>query len=130
MQPASSRPVEFPVKGWRIKVFACMPWVTRLKKPRPCDGIKYSTVALKDIYEWGPRDNPQPPRGIQDKSRCKKLAWWKFRALKKSYAEDGNYCWPHLISAGLFRDTYEETRTKRWWQNNKELIEAAMKGEL
>jgi hypothetical protein len=71
----------------RKMIVARMSWVTRLASPRPCDG-KNGT--------------------------CKHRAYWKFRALKKSWAEDGFYCWPHLIYHGIYADMDEEERTNKW----------------
>ena len=76
-----------------------MPWVTRLTGDSiPCDGIKYGTVAVKDLYSWGPgRENPA--RGIQPRSKCKKWAHWHYKALRSTwgaYAKTGNYCWDHF----------------------------------
>lgn len=94
-----------------------LPWVRRLKKPVPCDGIKWSTVAGKDLWAHGPNQSI-PARGIQDRSRCKNNAWWHFKPLKKSHAKEGNFCWSHLISAGIYHDMDEEARTKRWYDKN------------
>ena len=97
---------------------ARLPWVKKLDRPTTCDGIKWSTVALKDIYEHGPLSDPQPPRGIQDKSRCKNRAWWHFKPLKRSYSKEGNYCWKHLIYRGVYGDMLEEARTNKWYQKH------------
>ena len=96
---------------------ARMPWVAILQRPRACDGIKWSTVALKDLYEHGPGGSV-PARGIQEKSKCKKAGWWRFRSLKRSYARDGVYCWTHLVVQGIYGDEAERTRTDRWLEKN------------
>lgn len=75
------------------------PYIKRLtRKDVPCEGIKYGTVALRDLYSMG--DNP--PRGIQERSKCKNRAKYNFKALKRvgvweSPAASGNYCNIHLI---------------------------------
>lgn len=89
---------------------ARLPWVRVLRKPVPCEGIKWDTVALKDIFRWGP-GNQNPPRGIQPKSRCKKLAYWHYKALGSTPAESGNFCFDHL-SSQLFN---EQARVNRWF---------------
>jgi hypothetical protein len=94
-----------------------LPWVRKLKKPVKCDGIKYGTVAMKDLYDYGPGQSI-PARGIQDKSRCKNNAWWHFKPLKKSYAKEGNYCWSHLLAQGVFGAQEEHDRMNKWYDKN------------
>ena len=75
-----------------------LPWVSRLKESTACEGVKWSTVAVRDIFSWGPGLKNQP-RGIQSRSRCKNRAWWHYVPLGSSvYAHEGNYCWAHLGS--------------------------------
>jgi hypothetical protein len=95
---------------FRKELAAKLPWVKLLKKPVPCDGIKWSKVTLKHIYSM----NGNPPEGIPDTARCKKVAHWKFRALKKSMARSGNYCWTHLLYRGIYGDLCERERTDAW----------------
>lgn len=94
-----------------------LPWVT-LVSPRPCDGIKWGTVALKDLYEWGPSHDPNPARGIQDYSRCARQGTWKFTALPTSNARSGVYCMQHVISSGVYGDMDEMDRTNEWFEQN------------
>lgn len=91
-----------------------LPWVKRLKDPVPCQGVKWSTVALRDLYVM----HGKQPRGIQERSRCKNRAGWRFTALKRSSAKSGDYCWAHLLSAGLAHDPQEDERTRRWFARN------------
>jgi hypothetical protein len=82
-----------------------LPWVTRLKADDiPCDGVKYSTVAMKDLYSWGSRGE-NPPRGIQPRSRCKKKAHWHYVGLQSrpyfAHGKTGNLCWDHLVCEAL-----------------------------
>jgi hypothetical protein len=67
-----------------------LPWVTLRKTPTTCVG-------------W------MAPHG---KRQCKKPAYWKFVATRKSWVKSGTYCWSHLLSRGLYGDMYEEERTK------------------
>lgn len=83
-----------------------LPWVT-VVPPQPCDGIKWSTVAIADLS-----------RGIQDKSRCKRQGAWQFTALPESHARDGVYCFQHLVHAGLYGDMDEHERTNKWFEEN------------
>lgn len=90
----------------RKKLAEVLPWVKQLKKPTPCDGIKWSTVALGDIYSIGNK----PARGIQDRSRCKRQAYWHFTKLKRNvWGKSGNYCWTHLT---MQLHDYEEERVR------------------
>lgn len=96
----------------RKEFVATHPGVKRLKMSVPCDGVKWSQVPLRALYNWGPgRQNA--PTGL-DPYRCKKLAWWRFTALKRRRRESENFCWTHLMHAGLYADMDEEARTKRW----------------
>lgn len=71
----------------RKAIVARISWVTRMATPRRCDGKGGS---------------------------CKRKGYWKFRALKKSWAKDGVYCWTHLIYYGIYGDMDEEERTLKW----------------
>lgn len=88
--------------GW----LEALPWVRKLKKPTACDGIKWGKVALSDLYPRGGK----PARGIQDRAKCKKNAWWHYKALETSDAfhREGNYCFYH--AAALLYDNEQE----RW----------------
>lgn len=101
-----------------VNVAQRLPWVTELKdKTLPCEGIKWGTVALKDLY---PSSSGKSPRGLQPRSRCKNKARWYFKALKKSRAMTGNYCTIHLVCA---IDNHEEEveRVTRWLKKNRHL---------
>lgn len=91
-----------------------LPWVSRLKESTACEGVKWSTVAVRDIFSWGP-GLKNPPRGIQPRSRCKNRAWWHYVPLGNSpyarrYHHEGNYCWVH--TAQLL--DHEWSRTRRY----------------
>lgn len=97
----------------RKALVAELPWVTLLKKPQErCDGIKYGKVALRDIFEM----NGKPPRGIQERARCKRQGWYRFKSLKKSWGTDGVYCYSHLSQQ--FHDNDEHKRVDRWMRKN------------
>lgn len=105
--------------SWRTDLVERMPWVRKLSKPQPCQGIRWSQVPGKAIRPWGP-GRRNAPTGIEP-YRCKKLGWWKFTALRKSRAawpepsaESGVYCWSHLFSAGLHGSMREDARTMKW----------------
>lgn len=78
----------------RKELIVKVPWIRKLKKTVPCEGIKWGKVALRDIYDDMPRGTKA--RGIQPSARCKRQAHWNFKALKRSYATSGNYCYTHL----------------------------------
>lgn len=107
----------------RQKFAASLPWVTKLTKPKDhCEGIKWGTVALKDLYAHGVKDSI-PARGIQDRSRCKKKGWWKFKALRLRGAWDheaksGIYCWSHLIQQ-TYTNNKESDRLNKAWDKYK-----------
>lgn len=87
------------------ELMARLPWVTRLDEAVPCEGFM-SHTPLKAVYRMGNR----PPVGGW---HCKKTAQWQFTAQPESGARDGTYCWPHLLSRGLYRDMMETTRTSQ-----------------
>lgn len=92
----------------RKKLAEEIPWVTRLVKERPCDAVRWGEVPLKAIWVM----HGKPPTGTE-KYRCKKKGVWKFKALKRSHAKDGVYCWIHLLQH-LYYDMLEEARLERW----------------
>lgn len=107
----------------RKRVIARMPWAVRLLIPAEhCDGIKWGTVALKDLYEHGPRSNPSPARGIQERSKCKRRGEWQYVAAKPRdpythVATSGTYCWTHMWSEILNHPT-DYARYMRWIRDN------------
>lgn len=112
----------------RQRIVAEMPWVTRLSLSTSCDGIKWSRVALRDIFTWGPRLS-RSPRGIQEKARCRRTAWWGIRLVGDHPVRGGarsrraRFCWLHLVSQGLHGDESESARTRRWIAaNHPELL--------
>lgn len=109
------------IKAERQAFMAALPWVTKLTKPKDhCEGIKWGTVAMKDIYVSGPRANQVPARGFQDRSRCKNKGWWRFRALHlrgawAHSAKSGTYCWAHLVQQ-IDSTPEEEARVSKAWK--------------
>lgn len=104
----------------RQRIVAEMPWVTRLLRPTSCDGIKWGRVALRDVFPWGPPQDLRRPRGIPEKARCRRTAWWSIR-LVRAYRVRGDgesrrarFCWQHLVDEGLYGNESEATRTRRW----------------
>jgi len=93
----------------RREFVASLPWVKRLKTPVACDGLLYSKMPLRALYYHGPKRS-LPPTGT-DPYKCKKVAYWKFKALKKSWAKDGTFCMSHLFSQ---IDMDEQDRMDRW----------------
>lgn len=105
-------------KAERIHITESIPWVKVVKRDIPCDGIRWNKVPLKALYDHGGK----PATGL-DKYRCKNKAKWSFRALKRPQfpARDGNYCWSHLHSSGLFYNNEETQRFERWYQKWREV---------
>ncbi len=81
----------------RKAFLSTLPWVDPIRAGEevPCQGIKWGTVALRDIFAWGPGES-RPPRGIQDRSRCRLRARWRYEAHPDGDAVSGAYCWHHL----------------------------------
>lgn len=104
----------------RQEFWAHHPRVRRLRKPVPCEGVKWSQVAFKHLYAHGP-GQAVPAEGIPDRAKCKRMAKWHFAPLRKSRARKGNYCWTHLVHAGLWADMDEEAATKRWGRRHHSL---------
>lgn len=101
----------------RAEFFRRLPYVTELrgKHDIPCDGIKYSKVALSDLYAM----RGKPARGIQPRARCKNRARWRFTATRRlryseTPAKSGNYCTPHL-SLELWQRPAEARRAGKWF---------------
>jgi hypothetical protein len=104
----------------RKELVARMPWILRRKVAVPCDGIKWGAVALRDLYNWGPKDK-NPPRGIQDRARCKLQAEWHISMLDwhitpAGFARAADFCWHHLIA--FMYEPGEDDRVNKWLRNN------------
>lgn len=106
----------------RKALLARLPWVTLLPSSAAehrCEGIKWSTVALRDVYARGGK----PARGIQDRSRCKRRGWFRFRALKPRGAyppmpgTSGIYCYDH-VAKQISDHQKEHERFVRWLEKN------------
>ena len=111
-------------KAERQDFIGGLPWVAKLTKPKEhCEGIKWETVALKDIFPSGPRANQVPARGFQDRSRCKNKGWWRFRAKRvrgawSHQAKSGTYCWSHLIQQ-MYSTPEEKARIDKAWKDRE-----------
>lgn len=71
----------------------------------PCQGIKWGTVALRDIFDMHGR----PARGFKDSSRCKRRAQMIYT---RSDGTEFAGCWTHLESgwksmSGRTRDEHD-----------------------
>jgi hypothetical protein len=91
----------------RSRIVEQLPWVKRLKQPVPCEGIKWNKVSMK---RWRAIQTGNIPEEV----KCKNLAHWSFKALKKSTASSGNYCWSHLLYRGVHGNMEEAHRTNAW----------------
>ena len=91
------------------------PWVTRLKKPRQCQGW-----VGKASFTRG-------------KFTCKHPAYWKFIASKRAMFASREYkntltkrdltkyyCWNHLMSRGLYGEMGEYDRTRQYQDLHKD----------
>ena len=84
-------------------LYARLPWVTRLDRTQPCDAHKYGHMPVKALSD----------PGLFAKYACKSRARWQFTALRGTGldAEDGVYCWSHLLCAT--RLLSEQARTSQ-----------------
>lgn len=101
----------------RAEFYRQLPYVTELLSgDAPCDGIKYSKVALRDLFAmYG-----KPARGIQPQARCKNRARWRFTATRRLRRGDweppatsGNYCTIHLSMELEY--PAEARRAEKWF---------------
>lgn len=85
-----------------------LPWVKELKRPVPCEALKWSRMPLKALYNHGP-NRSLPPTGT-DKYKCKRMARWSFKDGKNRYGfnKTGHYCWSHLICYAMGTMDHEE----------------------
>lgn len=72
------------------------PWISKIKAKLQCDGTTGKS-------------------SMSTRVRCTKRAKYRYRALKRSWSDSGNFCWDHLPIAN---DMDEETRWKRWVAKN------------
>lgn len=118
------RDVESMKPANRRARFAELPWVRMLRGDRPrCEGIKWGTVAMKDLFAHGVRDTV-PARGIQESSRCRRPAEFAYRFTQTTMAQSQprtwhghvqrpNLCWLH---ASQMMYDYEEHRVRAYDQ--------------
>ena len=100
------------------KNLLALPWVKPVKGDVQCEGIKWNTVAMKDLYPRG----TEPARGFQPRSRCKRKAKFIFRATKRvrkyePRAVSGAYCTTHA-SMQITDNAAERRRAVAWWDKN------------
>jgi hypothetical protein len=106
----------------RKELASRIPWVRRRSVRSPCEGIRYSTVALRDIYTWGPQ-GLNPPRGIQERSRCRLNAEWNIVLLRRRLLNTGylswtaDLCWRHLLTF-MSSSSEDEDRLNNWLRAN------------
>lgn len=91
-----------------------IPWVTFLgsRGKDRCTAIR-SGAPLKAYH-----GTPAQIAEAAVKYRCKNRGIWRFKALKRSYAGDGTYCWSHLVYRGLHGGMEEDARLERWMRKH------------
>lgn len=92
-----------------------LPWVKPAKRGIPCDGIKWGSLAMRDI----PHRHHLPP---DHRARCKRNAKFVFRATKRlrmwdAPATSGSYCQTHA-SMQISNHGAELRRANAWWDKN------------
>lgn len=97
-----------------------IPWLTWHELAAwPCDALRWKYVAVRDLHPWG-AGCKNPPRGIQERAKCRNLAHYEYWLLTPMLKRDGtrgdvvHLCWSHFTSSGLYRNMDEETRTDAW----------------
>jgi hypothetical protein len=106
-----TEPSSYQMKRWREDAIEKLPWVKRLKKPVPCEGVVRSKVR---------KDRPVGSPGTM----CTRLAKWHYGALPTSLGESGNYCMSHIFSQGMADpNDAEHKRMDRWMARNPGVIE-------
>lgn len=95
----------------RKSQIATHPRVTFHTKGTRCTALTSARSGVGTHYH----PDPEVRAAKQKHARCKSIAHWRFKALKKSHARDGDYCWNHLFSQGLFSDMAEEIAMDAWW---------------
>lgn len=98
----------------REALIDAIPWVDRITEDKPCQGIKWSRVALKHLYSMSNR----PAEGIPERARCTFRAKWHFTALPDSDAKSGDYCIHHLMVQFATED--QESDRYRKWLNSQD----------
>jgi hypothetical protein len=99
-----------------------IPWITLVKKPHRCDGVKWSGMPLYALYN-GVRNKTKEEQDARfDKQRCKKKGLYRLRALKRgriyeTKANSGEYCWSHLMN-NLNYSPGERRRLDAWFEKN------------
>lgn len=95
------------------EIFGKMPWVTHLKRSHQCERFRsHAPMMLYYPQRKGMRRmTPEEYEALRVKWMCKNSARWSYRALKKSWAKSGTFCWSHLLSN---IDMDEEARIDRW----------------
>ena len=110
----------------RQQILLKHPRIKKLKTPQPCEGIKWGTVAIKDIHTWGP-GHSNPPRGIQPRSHCKKQGWWVITPRRAAFGydsikEEKVLCWDHFVNE-LQSHSKDLVLLNKWWFKQPEVLE-------
>jgi hypothetical protein len=95
----------------RKEILKTHPRVTFHEKTTPCTGFSVCRTSVA-LYH---HKDPEVRAAKADKARCKKFARWRFKALGKSWAKDGDFCLSHLIHQGLMADMTESAAFERWY---------------
>lgn len=116
---------EISLPYFRTKILPDIPWVELLDGNDRCDGIKWSQVPMKEI--WDKKTHRKHPLSVRKKNielyRCHFKARWYFTATtelnpnEKSYVTDGHYCFKHLYYSCLRGDLTETVRIDDWLEN-------------
>ena len=99
------------------KNLLALPWVKPVKGAAPCEGIKWASLAMKDV---GAAMRGELPVG--HRSRCKRRAKFVFRATKRTREFEtrgvsGAYCTTHA-SQQILEHGAEYRRANAWWDKN------------
>lgn len=99
-----------------MKNLTALPWVTQIEGDVPCEGIKWSSLAMKDVPSW--RDLPADHR-----ARCKRKARYILKATTRTRgdwefpATSGSYCATH-VALEISNHGAENRRANRFFDKN------------
>jgi len=111
------------VKKAQQDLAAAFPWVTRYRQsPGRCEAPRWGAMSFKRMDEA--RRTGETPEA----ARCKRAAWWRYRALKKSHAwqPDAQLCWEHCAQQ-TFHYSAESDRVQRWLARHPEAVPAVLR---
>lgn len=98
---------------YNTELVELLPWTTRLRRPRPCDGYRWAHMSLRDARD--------PER--RERHRCQHHASWRYVAARGDYSgKTGRYCWNHLVNQ--LEHMPDGERNNGWWNAHLDEVDA------